>query len=224
MKCVECGAEDAEATAICIHCGAPTVGVRTLQPEPAAGLGTVEETPPEPVGQRTGPGHLPRIVWAAFGLGLMLLVAVPMALGMRNSAPSSKSPTSQVLPLPYNDLTPGVCLTGSNLGLGTDSAWPDLVASVPCTRPHLAEVIFAGNAWPESLKKYPGDSTIYAEADVRCQDALTAYDGTAWWKSSFTWDEIVPSGRADWGSGDRSLVCVAYKGVPVNYSVKGSRR
>ena len=133
--------------------------------------------------------------------------------------------------LSEGQLRPGDCLTGSNLGLDTSNAWPDMFAAVPCTSPHLTEVFFAGNAWPKSPVAYPGDNAISDQGYARCLTAFSAYDGTGNSGSSFTIDYIAPYGSDDWGSDDRWLVCIAYEstdqypvGAPVNYSIKGSQQ
>lgn len=101
---------------------------------------------------------------------------------------------------------------------------------VPCTQQHIAEVIFAGNAWPES-QAYPGDNAIDSQAKNSCDTVFGAYDGITFDSSAFTYDYIDPSGGDDWASGDRWLVCVAYEstpqhpdGAPVNYSIKDSNQ
>jgi hypothetical protein len=86
----------------------------------------------------------------ALGVGAGLLIA---GLAHSRSLVSSNPTASQVSD---GQLRSGDCLTGSNLGLGTNSDWPDTVAVVPCTHWHIGEVFFAGNAWPQSMA-YPGD-------------------------------------------------------------------
>jgi Septum formation len=125
--------------------------------------------------------------------------------------------------LTEDQLRPGDCLTGSNLGLGTDSDWPYLARAVPCSAQHLGEVFFAGNAWARSLA-YPGDNAISDGAQARCLSAFLAYDGIDNSASDFSFDNIGPYGASDWASGDRRLVCVAHEGGPVDYSIKGSDR
>ena len=134
-------------------------------------------------------------------------------------------------PASGDELQTGDCLTGSDLGLGdTNSPWPDWFTVVSCTQQHIAEVFFAGNAWPQS-RAYPGDNAIDNLADDRCNTAFTAYDGITSDNSVFTYDFIDPFGSDDWASGDRWLVCVAYMstsqypgGAPVDYSIKGSHQ
>jgi hypothetical protein len=105
--------------------------------------------------------------------------------------------------------------------LDTNGPWPGVVAVVPCTRPHLAEVFFAGNVWPQSLA-YPGDNEVNRQANNRCDTALDAYVGRPDYPVTFTDRAILP-GSAAWLSGDRLVICVAYKAsfAPVNYSIKG---
>jgi hypothetical protein len=101
---------------------------------------------------------------------------------------------------------------------------------VACTKRHEAEIVFAGNVWPQSLA-YPGNAAIGSKADTRCASAFAAYDGIDVSQSAFSYDEIIPD-SSDWVSGDRSLACVAYEpspsgpsgGTPVDYSIKGSHK
>jgi hypothetical protein len=140
-------------------------------------------------------------------------ITVPLALRTSSSGRQ----------LTVDQLQAGDCLTGSNLGLGTSSPWPDQVTAVPCTQLHLAEVFFAGNAWPQSPTKYPGTNAIKHQSDDRCNLAFGAYDGAPDSFSIFTFDEIVPTPASDWASGDRRLVCLAYSGTTsVNFSIKRS--
>jgi hypothetical protein len=156
-------------------------------------------------------------------VGVILLAAV-LVIGATSS---SRSATNQ---LTADQLRPGDCLVGSNLGLGNDTPWPDYVTSVPCTKQHIAEVFFAGDNWPQSLA-LPASGPMVNQADIRCDAELTAYDGIDYSQSAFTFDTITPS-DSDWASGSRRLVCVAFmpypNGVPgqmpVDYSIKGSAR
>jgi hypothetical protein len=136
---------------------------------------------------------------------------------------SSSATSSSARQLTVDQLQPGDCLTGSNLGLGTSSDWPYQVMAVPCTRRHLAEVFFAGDAWPQSLTSYPGFNAAGDQGYSRCLAAFTLYDGIGNSASVFMIVDIVPGDASDWASGDRQLICVAYQpGGPVDYSIKGS--
>jgi hypothetical protein len=172
-------------------------------------------------GQATGyPGSL-RDLLIMICAGLACLVAFVVAARF-----TSESATPSRTQLTVDQLQPGDCLTGSNMDLGTSSPWPDEVTSVPCTRPHLAEVIFAGDAWPQSAA-YPGDDTIGSQAADRCDTALAGYTGgNQRYIQDFVTESIVPD-RTGWTGGDRSLVCVAYEfaaGQPVGASVSYSIR
>jgi hypothetical protein len=158
------------------------------------------------------------------GVGLVIVVALVTVIVVTSSS------TPSTLQLTEDQLQPGDCLKGSNLGLGTSSPWPDYVMAASCTQEHIAEVFYAGNAWPQS-QAYPGDNAIYSQADDRCKTAFTAYDGITSDNSVFTYDSVNPYGGDDWASGDRWLVCVAYEptfrypgGAPMDYSIKGSHR
>ena len=150
---------------------------------------------------------------------LAALVAMVFGVGLAYKSWRNRPWTHQ---LTYTQLRPGDCVTGSNLGLGTSSAWPYQVSAVPCTQRHLAEVIFAGNLWPASLAKFPGENAVGTTVDNRCQTALYAYAGES--EAALTYDAIAPVG-SDWNSGDRRVVCLAYEpGYPLFHSVKVTRR
>lgn len=239
MRCAECGHQTPETSAgrVAVHvlgdagwrefvpaqqcerCFAPISRQRSVRAAPP-GLGDAVTTS-RPTGQRAG-GR----VFAGVLAGVTL-VAVVVATIVAVGTPTAASERQ----LTRDQLRPGDCLTGSNMGLDTSSRWPHLVAAVPCSQQHLAEVFFAGNAWPQSLTAYPGTNTISIQAWNRCLQAFVAYDGIAndgilnAAVSSFRFDFIGPAGASDWRSGDRRLVCVAHKGTTlVNYSIKGSRR
>jgi Septum formation len=106
----------------------------------------------------------------------------------------------------------------------TSSVWPRVVMVVPCTEQHVAEVFFAGNVWPQSLA-YPGDNEVSRQANDRCDTALDAYAGRPDHLVTFT-DRATYPGNTVWSSGDRLVLCVAYKASfqSVDYSIKGSNR
>ncbi len=249
VRCLVCGAEIAGAAQVCARCRAPVarqVPVSADQAEDGPGE-PIEPLPAESLhqaaGQPPGPGSR-RNAWIMAGLGLVLLVSLtvlaasvtliatrlasarPSAPPAPSFSPSLSSPaTSEVV---EDGLQAGDCLTGSGLGLGTTSPWPETFTVVPCTRPHVAEVFFAADAWPLSMESYPGDSKIDNEAAARCDAAFLAYDGTGYPDSALSYDYIDPDAYS-WPPGDRRLVCIAYNstsqypgGAPVDYSIKGS--
>jgi hypothetical protein len=210
IRCLECGAESAEATEICTRCGAPIALQRPPAADPA-------------IGRRAG---LPS---ARRGPLILAGVAIALLAASAGIAALVKA-TSSTGQLTEDQLKPGDCLTGSNLGLETSNPWPDLVTAVPCTQQHIAEVYFADNAWPQSLAAYPGDDAVGSTADNRCGNAFALYNGIPSDESAFTYTEIVPDG-VTWPGGDRWLVCIAYEstdkypgGAAVNYSIKNSNQ
>jgi serine/threonine protein kinase len=149
--------------------------------------------------------------------------STPAASG---STPASSGSTPAVRHLLLSQLRTGDCLTGANMGLGTDSAWPTLTTAVPCGQQHLAEVFFAQNAyWPGP---YPGDSAITQQADAQCARVFTPYVGVSESASRYTHDDVFPD-ATDWSNGERELICVAYLpasgplgAAPITGSVKGT--
>lgn len=205
------------ASQVSARCGAPVARQTSAAADVAGGHHTSmwpSDTPDEPVSQRTGYSRFDALVMIAAGLAVLAAVIVHLAV------------TSQLAgQLTEDQLQPGDCLRGSNLGLGSGGTWPDYVTAVPCTQQHLAEVFFAGNAWPQSLTAYPGDNVISDQGSARCNTAFSAYDRTDNSESAFTIYYVVPYGANDWASGDRRLVCMAYQpGITANYSIKGSNR
>jgi uncharacterized membrane protein YhaH (DUF805 family) len=240
IRCLECGAETTGAAQVCLRCGAPiipvppTAGPAAGQPADPTGL------PHESVGQHPKPRSWPNfLVIAGTALAALVAVIVVVAMSTSSTSPnsntsssspaSSSSPTSSRLQLTVDQLRPGNCLQGGDLGLGASNQWPDLVTAVPCTQSHIAEVFFAADIWPQSLA-YPGDEKVDSQADDRCASAFTAYDGVASDTSAFTYDLIDPDSDT-WASDDRLVVCIAYEstdqhpgGAPVNYSIKDARQ
>jgi len=240
MRCVKCGQDTGEAAQACVLCGAPVA--RRSSPASAPG------GPGSAIGQQILPGapapqqakSARRRALIGIGAGLAVLVAViaavalPRALSGVQRSPSgvrrspsgvqSSAPAAQVM---YQYLQAGMCLTGLDVSqsLTTGSQWPEYVTVAPCTHPHIAEVFFAHNLWPQSRKAYPGDNAINNRATARCAKAFRAYDGIASTASEFDTTDIAPD-AATWLPGDRFVVCVAYMPgtSPVKYSIKGSRR
>ena len=236
ISCLECGAESAGTAQVCARCGAPVAQQPSLTPDAAAG-GSAGSfmLPHELVGQRTGTGSRRNIlvmagVVTALTVSVLIVGLMSLRSSTRSEASTSALSTSAPPQLTVDQLQLGDCLRGSDMGLDTDSTWPDLVTAVPCAQQHIAEVFFAGNAWPQSLAAYPGDDAVNNTADDRCDTAFAAYDGATPDESAFTYDSITPD-SSTWPDGDRSLVCVAYMptsqypgGAAVNYSIKGSGR
>jgi Septum formation len=227
MRCAECGQETAGSSQYCAACGAPITQQRSAVAEPTApavsdAVTTGPPTDPQITedalpGQRSGRGKL---LWMAVaGAGFVALLGVVLATrGASTSTPS----TGQ---LREDQLRSGDCLQGSNLvlGSGTFFAWPRLVMAVPCAQQHLAEVFFAGSAWPQS-GAFPGESAIVDQGLARCRSAFRAYDGIVPSASAFAIDYITPDSVA-WASGNRRVICVAYEPwAPVTFSIKGSHR
>ena len=234
MTCAECGQETAGSSQYCAACGAPLTQQRSVVAESATpAVGEAVTTGPQapsvgpqatedaPSGQRAGRGKL---LWVAVaGVGFVALLGVVLATrSASTSTPSSMPSTGE---LREDQLRSGDCLQGSDMVLGSGDffAWPRLVMAVPCAQQHLAEVFFAGNAWPQS-RAFPGENAIVNQGLARCHSAFRAYDGIVSSASAFAIDYITPDSAA-WASGNRWVICVAYEPwAPVTFSIRGSHR
>lgn len=215
--------------------------------DPADGAGSLEgsiEASPKGAGSQRGSDSLAiGLFWGALviaGLGLGALAVIGVIAIARWSTPSPRpaaatspaasprpaaagSPAASPLYVSFDQLRPGNCLVGSELGLGGSRPWPAVITVVPCGQQHAAEVFFTGNVWPQS-RAFPGNNTVANQGWTRCLRAFRAYDRIPYRHSSFTIDYAVPN-NTSWSSGDRSVMCVAYEpGLRVRYSIKRSRR
>ena len=191
--------------------GGAFVGTGRRRPSPLTSEEASQDASHGPGGQRAGRRYLRWGPLAIFGLGLVaavvatLIGTVPAMTGHLGAA----------------QLRTGECLTASNLNLDSSNSWPWFTA-VPCTDPHLAEVFFAGNAWPRS-SAYPGDNAIWNQGVARCTNAFAAYDGSDTDQSMFSISLVQPWGD-NWATGNRWLICIAYEPgtQPMSNSIRGS--
>jgi hypothetical protein len=147
----------------------------------------------------------------------------PAPAAARPSAAASAPGVQQVT---LDQLRTGDCIQGP-ANINTASTWPDLISLVPCTQKHLAEVFYAANYWPVAMA-FPGNAAINKQSDARCHKAFSAYDGSSYAYSQYSYYYGSP-GRQDWDSGDRQLLCIAYfwtkhvpRGKPLFESIKGT--
>ena len=93
MRCLECGAETAEAARFCARCGAPVIPQPSAADAAAAGPGDSARLPHELAGQRAG--HRSRHNAAIIiGAGCAALAAVIVAIALAGSASPSRSSAS----------------------------------------------------------------------------------------------------------------------------------
>jgi len=176
-------------------------------------------------GQSPGPRSSRRKVLvgvvAAIVVSVALMIALPEVFNAARSA--ANQPTS-------DQLRPGDCLTGTNMDLPGSDPWPVHVTRVPCTKPHVAEVYFASDLWPQS-EAYPGEDDITSEVDTRCESEFATFDGVDLPHSRLSYSSVSPLVESAWDSGSRRAICVAYipsksgpsGGALVSYSFKGRK-
>ena len=240
MICTECKRDVAEGLLFCPACGSPIDTQRFVAADQPTGLPaeTIGSYRPDPMPSAQVPRDTPaweglaargrnyrRDVVAAAGLVLGALVVLVLMVSL---APSSQArrPPKPPQQLTEDQLQAGDCLTGSNMGLGTGSAWPETVTVVPCTQRHIAEVYYVGYPWPlVASNAYPGDQAVFKVEDERCTAAFKTYDGIDVPSVSvLLHDEIGPTPASSWESGNREVVCVAYYSgnLVLRHSFKGS--
>lgn len=209
MRCLECGAESAEATEVCARCGAPT----SNQPSAADPA----------VAQQAGRSGPSRRLLITVGVAAALGVVVGLIAGLDHSGYSASSiPSTDQLTI--HQLRAGDCLQGSGQTLANFNQLNGPFTVAPCTQPHIDEVFFAGNAWPRSLA-YPGDQAVYDDGLARCVMAFSVYDGIDIDSSSSVFDVVSSTpDNSTWPDGDRWLVCFATTYTSVDYSVKGKHQ
>jgi Septum formation len=207
MRCLECGAESAEATEVCARCGAPT----SYQPS-AADPAIAQRA------ERSGPSW-PLLIIVGMAAALVVVVGLIARLDHSGSSASSIPSTGQ---LTIYQLRAGDCLQDSGQDPANFNGLNGPFTAARCTQPHTAEVFFAGNAWPRSLA-YPGDQFVFDDGYVRCVTAFSAYDGIDVDSSSFAVVSSTPD-SSTWPGGDRRLVCFASAFESVDYSIKGKHQ
>ena len=165
MRCLECGAESAEAARVCARCGAPVARQTSAGADPAEGGSGDPIAPPagdglhQPAGQRPEPSNPPwvRNALVLACLGLVALVAVtalawsvPTLIARSSSSASprssvSASPRSSASSVPATghltiyQLRAGDCLQDySGVTFFNEGNGP--FTAELCTRPHAAEV------------------------------------------------------------------------------------
>jgi hypothetical protein len=148
----------------------------------------------------------------------------PMAA---HTSPAAPAPAvQQVSP---GQLRAGDCIQGP-ADINTASAWPDVISLAPCTQKHLAEVFYSANYWPAAMA-FPGNAAINKQSEAKCLRAFSAYDGSLYQESQYSYYYGNPQGRQDWKSGDRLLTCIAFlyrhgspRGKPLYASIRGSNQ
>jgi hypothetical protein len=189
-----------------------------------------------PVPAYDGGGHLAAGVgYSLSALGVVVAAALTAAAiyGQSITTRPVAGHTSAAAPAPAiqqvapDQLRAGDCIQGP-ADINTASSWPDVISLVPCTQKHLAEVFYSANYWPAAMA-FPGDAVIQKQSDARCLKAFSAYDGSLFSESQYSYYDGGPLRRQDWHSGDRQLVCVAYfyrhgspRGKPLYASIRNS--
>ena len=155
---------------------------------------------------------------------VIIFVSLAQSASARHLAAKRLQLAERRYQLTESQLRAGDCLTGSDLNLENDSAWPSMFTELSCTQPHLAEVFYVGYPWLESQATYPGYDAILKVTAERCGAAFAAYDGIPLSQSKFIYHSVAPTPASDWAAGDREVVCMAFDPnqlPPLNYSIKG---
>jgi uncharacterized membrane protein YhaH (DUF805 family) len=118
LRCLECGAENAEAAQVCARCGAPIANRPPAAPDAASEPGGSSPQPHELAGQRTKPGARRNALVIASG-GLAALVAVIVVVALANSPTSSVRSAASTSPTASTaSTTPGSSPINGSSGTG----------------------------------------------------------------------------------------------------------
>jgi len=118
LRCLECGAENAEAAQVCARCGAPLANRPPAAPDAASEPGGSSPLPHELAGQRTKPGARRNALIIASG-GLAALVAVIVIVALANSPTSSVRSAASTSPTASAaSTTPGSSPINGSSGTG----------------------------------------------------------------------------------------------------------
>jgi hypothetical protein len=209
------------------------------QPGPAPQDGVPGPGPVYPqVPAYDGGGHLAAGVgYALSALGVIIAAGLTAGAiyGQSVTTTPAAANTSAAAPAPAvrqvaaDQLRAGDCIQGP-ADINTASTWPDLVSVVPCTQKHLAEVFYSANHWPAAMA-FPGNTAINKRSNAKCLKAFSAYDGSLYQESQYSYYYVDPHGRQDWDAGDRLLTCVVFlyrdgapRGKPLYASIRGSNQ
>ena len=97
----------------------------------------------------------------------------------------------------------------------------DDVKPSPCTDPHGAEVVFAGNYTPDTTL-YPSDTEFGTFFEATCTSAFNTYSGLDFITDpTYDMSAFTPT-REGWDDGDRKVICYAVRldDAPSSTSIK----
>lgn len=92
----------------------------------------------------------------------------------------------------------------------------------PCSDPHTGEVIYVGNLATAENAPFPSDAEMETMVGGVCIPAFNVYTGLDFQSDQeWTLGYFTPV-EADWGTGDRSIVCYAVRidATPTSTSIK----
>jgi uncharacterized membrane protein YhaH (DUF805 family) len=119
LRCLECGAENAEAAQVCARCGAPLANRPPAAPDAASEPGGSSPLPHELAGQQTKPGGARRNALIIASGGLAALVAVIVVVALANSPTSSVRSAASTSPTASTaSTTPGSSPINGSSGTG----------------------------------------------------------------------------------------------------------
>lgn len=176
------------------------------QPHPQQRRGDLP--PPGPTPRRRS--RLPAVAWLGIVAAVVLVAglsyAVWLEVSIANAQPAQPGDTGSISTM---RVVPGMCVEQA---LGPDGTVDD-VTVVPCSEPHLGEVVAAREF---ELDEWPGSSHVSSRAIDYCAGSLTPGGGLVNESAEslgLTWVVWVPT-AATWSHGDRSAVCVVFADQP----------
>ena len=239
MRCLECGAETAEAARFCAQCGAPVIRQPSAADPAAGGPGDSTRLPDELVGQRAG-HRSRRNAPIIIGAGFAALAAAIAAIALAGSTSPSRSSASPNPPASRASASPSRASASPSRASASPSPPASSAPSVgQLTRDQLqpgdclqVPGINTISQWPGVFTAvpcarphtgevffagniwpqslaYPGDQPVNDQAEARCDRSFARYVGIPVDQSAYTYAWDMPD-DGSWAIGDRSVQCIAY--------------
>lgn len=196
-----------------------------LQGLPEKAFAVLNRRPADREATPTAPGtgvHQKRRVNPALVGALGIGAVVALLVGATAAASGGGDEVLAGTSLSWDDLRVGDCVE--------DYDFTGAPVVVPCTQPHLEEVVLHDARFYADATSMPTEDEFRELGDSACYDALAEYTGLPYADSPYDYEPVNPSADT-WADGDRALICVGttldgnnqYE-IETDYSMAGNSR